>query len=139
VRENYQLNHLEPARGEFFRGDAEEYLRYAIRKAMRFRTIILDPPSFSHSEKGVFQVKAHLADLAELCTQLLEPQGHLLVATNYSEMTADDLADLVKERATKVNRKLHKEWIRGQGSDFPGSGRVKESCLVAGLWRDITA
>ena len=135
VRENYQVNKIDVQRGEFFRGDAEEYLRYAVRKGLKFRTIVLDPPSFSRSDRGIFQVKTHLGDLAELCTQLVEPAGRLLVATNYSGMTGDDLQSLMQERATVLGCNLHMEWVRGQGSDFPGSGRVKESCLVAGLWR----
>lgn len=135
VRENYQSNGILPAKGEFFRGDSEEYLQYANRKGLRFRLVVLDPPSFSRHERGIFQAKNHLGHLAGLAAQIVEPQGYLFVSTNLSEFTPQTLANLVQESIAPMSRSANLEWVRGQGIDFPGSGGVKESCLSAVLLR----
>ncbi len=135
VRTNYQLNGITPVKGEFFCGDSEEYLRYAVRKGLRFRVVVLDPPSFSRSERGVFQVKERMGELIGLCAQLVEDGGWLFVSTNHSEFTPDILDSLALESCQANGRKPRVEWQSSQGEDFPGSGTMRESCLSAVLLR----
>lgn len=135
VRMNYDLNGIGTQKGEFFRGDAEEYLRFANRKGLRFQAVVLDPPSFSHSGRGVFQAKAHLGNLAMLAATVVADGGYLFVSTNLSDFRPQSLAELVQERSVAAGRRAHIQWVRGQGSDFPGAGSVRESCLSAVLVR----
>lgn len=135
VRTNYQLNGIAPEKGEFFKGDSEEYLQYAVRKSIKFQVVVLDPPSFSRSERGIFQAKAHLGHLAQLAAQVVAPNGYLFVSTNHSEFTPEALGTMVLEWCSIEHRTAELIWAKGQGSDFLGSGKVRESCLSAVLCR----
>ena len=133
VRTNYERNGIEVQKGEFFKGDSTEYLEYCVRKNLQFQTVVLDPPSFSRSERGVFQAKAHLGKLVSLCAQCTLPGGHILVATNLSEFHPRTLGKPAQEWVNEAGQSSTVVWARGQGADFPGSGKVKESCLSAVL------
>jgi 23S rRNA (cytosine1962-C5)-methyltransferase len=130
-RINYILNQLSVNPDDFVRADAMEYLERAVKINNRFGLIILDPPSFARHEGRAFSVKKDLQRLMELAVQALDPGGVLFVATNLSELTYDDLLDLVikvpkKQRVRKIER-------LGQDVDFPGSGLMPESYLAAAL------
>jgi len=45
-RENYELNRLDCAEGEFVRADALTYMKLTLKKGNCFGCVILDPPSF---------------------------------------------------------------------------------------------
>ena len=135
VRENYAANGIAPVKGEFFRGDSEEYLRYALRKGLRFKAVVLDPPSFSRADGAVFQVRQHLGELARLCAQVTEPGGHLLVSSNHSDFTPESLAALVDDWLADLEQGHEVLWTRSQAEDFPASGTRRESCLSAALLR----
>jgi 23S rRNA G2069 N7-methylase RlmK/C1962 C5-methylase RlmI len=131
-RVNYELNRIAPGSEEFVRADAVEYLERAAKLNNRFGLIILDPPSFARFEGRTFSVKKDLQRLVELAAQVLEPGGLMFVATNLSDLTYDDILDMAtvigkKQRVKKVER-------LGQDVDFPGSGLMPESYLVAGLF-----
>lgn len=135
VRQNYRMNDIEPQKGEFFRGDTEDYLHYANRKGLKFRLIVLDPPSFSHSERGIFQAKSHIGKLVQLCSGIVEAGGHLFASSNLSEFTLQGFAEMVMENIQAKGRDPKLLWTRGQGCDFPGSGGVRESSLSSALLR----
>ena len=138
-RQNYALNGLECLPGEFFKGDSAEYLDWAIRKKKRFGGIVLDPPSFARHRHGVFSVREHMAQLVGSCAQVLEPQGFLMLSTNYSAWTCDELAQTALEAFRSHGIGASLQWKKGQGLDFPGSGKMKESSLSAVLLqKDIT-
>jgi 23S rRNA (cytosine1962-C5)-methyltransferase len=130
-RVNYELNRFCPGPDEFVRADAVEYLERAVKVNNRFDFIILDPPSFARFEGRVFSVKKDLLRLVELAAEVLEPGGLLLIATNLSDVTHDDLLDM----ATVVGKKQRVKKIErlGQDVDFPGSGLMPESYLAAAL------
>lgn len=131
VRQNYTLQKIEPVAGEFFRGDAREYVQWALRKGLRFHHIVLDPPSFARShntqkKSRVFRVQDDLMSLACQCYELLEPHGLLLVSTNFSDWTLAELQQQLQECLSPEASVVHQG---SQGEDFPGSGLMKESCL----------
>ncbi|MBF0569465.1 MAG: class I SAM-dependent rRNA methyltransferase [Candidatus Omnitrophica bacterium] len=128
-RINYQLNQLPSAENEFIRADAVQYLERAVKKDNRFDLIILDPPSFARHEGKVFSVKKDLAHLLRMAIAVLEPDGTLFVATNYSEMTHDYLEGLIETEAR--DRAIKKIERFGQDEDFVGSGLMPESYLAA--------
>ena len=130
-RENYRLNGLEPLRGEFFKGDSREYLAWCLRKGFKFDGVVLDPPSFSRNKGKVFSVKTDFQPLVAEVAGLLAPGAFFLASTNYSAFTPESLA---KETLATVKEQFPQAkiaWARGQGMDFPGSGKRKESALSA--------
>jgi 23S rRNA (cytosine1962-C5)-methyltransferase len=130
-KNNYQLNDLSAAAGEFIKADSSFFLQRAFKKRNYFDVIILDPPSFSRYEGTVFQVKRDLPGLMALATAVLNPAGYLLVTTNYSEMSHADLERMLFG-GLNGRRVAHIQRV-GQDEDFRGSNSFKESFLV-GLW-----
>ena len=132
-RENYALNGLDLRAGEFFRGSALEYVQWALKKGLKFDGIVLDPPSFARFKGANFNVREHLMPLVKQCAGLLNEGAFFMVSSNYSEFvlekfSADVVAAVRHERPT-----ARTAWSRSQGMDFVGSGRNKESALVATL------
>ena len=127
-RENYELNRLDCAEGEFVRADALTYMKLANKKGNRFGCVILDPPSFARHGGKVFSVKKDFAALIDAAMMILQPGGVMLAATNFSGLTHKAL----EETVLAVGREKVKS-IRplGQDTDFPGSGRMPESYLAA--------
>ena len=132
-RENYALNGLDLRPGEFFRGNAIEYVRWAQKKGLRFDGIVLDPPSFARFKGFNFNVREHLMPLVSECAQILNPHGFFMVSSNYSEFTLDAFSRDVLASVKSVHGKARTAWKRGQDVDFAGSGSTKDSCLVATL------
>ena len=132
-RENYALNSLDLRPGEFFRGNALEYVRWAIKKGLKFDGIVLDPPSFARFKGLNFNVREHLMPLVAECAQILNPHGFFMVSSNYSEFMPAPFSRDVLEAVQQVHKKARMVWTRGQDIDFVGSGSTKDSCLVATL------
>ncbi|MBF0122394.1 MAG: class I SAM-dependent rRNA methyltransferase [Candidatus Omnitrophica bacterium] len=128
-RINYELNHLPSAENEFIRADAVQYLERAVKKDNRFDMIILDPPSFARYEGEIFSVKKDMPRLLEMAIRVLNPEGILFVATNFTEMSHDHLEGMLETAAG--DRVIKKVERLGQDVDFVGSGLMLESYLAA--------
>ncbi|SHM62815.1 class I SAM-dependent methyltransferase [Fibrobacter sp. UWB7] len=132
-RENYALNGLDLRPGEFFRGNAIEYVHWAQKKGLRFDGIVLDPPSFARFKGFNFNVREHLMPLVADCATLLNPGGFFMVSSNYSEFNLSAFARDVLAAVSSVHPKAKTSWKKSQDVDFVGSGSTKDSCLVATL------
>ncbi len=132
-RENYALNGLDLRPGEFFRGNAIEYVRWAVKKGLRFDGIVLDPPSFARFKGFNFNVREHLMPLVTECAQILNPNGFFMVSSNYSEFNLQAFARDVLAAVALVHPQAKTSWKKSQDMDFVGSGSTKDSCLVATL------
>lgn len=132
-RENYALNGLDLRPGEFFRGNAVEYVHWAQKKDLKFDGIVLDPPSFARFKGANFNVREHLMPLVADCATLLNPRGFFMVSSNYSEFNLNAFGRDVRDAVAKVHGNARTVWKRSQDIDFAGSGSTKDSCLVATL------
>lgn len=132
-RENYALNGLDLRPGEFFRGSALEYVQWALKKGLKFDGIVLDPPSFARFKGANFSVREHLMPLVKQCAGLLNGGAFFMVSSNYSEFILEKFSADVLAAVRQVCPGAHTAWSRSQGIDFVGSGRTKESSLVATL------
>ena len=132
-RENYALNGLEPKQGEFFRGNAVEYVHWAQKKGLKFDSIVLDPPSFARFKGKNFNVREHLMPLVADCATLLNPKGLFMVSSNYSEFNLSAFSRNALAAVASVHPKAKTLWNKSQDIDFVGSGHTKDSCLVATL------
>lgn len=132
-RENYALNGLDLRPGEFFRGNAIEYVHWAQKKGLRFDGIVLDPPSFARFKGFNFNVREHLMPLVADCATILNPGGFFMVSSNYSEFNLSAFARDVLAAVSSVHPNAKTSWKKSQDVDFVGSGSTKDSCLVATL------
>ena len=132
-RENYALNGLDLRPGEFFRGNAIEYVHWAQKKGLRFDGIVLDPPSFARFKGFNFNVREHLMPLVADCATILNPGGFFMVSSNYSEFNLSAFARDVLAAVSSVHPNAKTSWKKSQDVDFVGSDSTKDSCLVATL------
>ena len=109
-RENYALNGLDLRPGEFFRGNAIEYVHWAKKKGLRFDGIVLDPPSFARFKGFNFNVREHLMPLVTECAELLNPNGFFMVSSNYSEFNLNAFARDVLAAVSSVYPKAKTSW-----------------------------
>ncbi len=130
-KHNYQLNSLPFSGTEFMKADVRFFIERALKKGTGFDIIILDPPSFSRQRKETFQAKRDLPALTKMAAAVLNPGGHLLLATNYSAIRHADLEQILSR--SLQGRKVERIQRLGQDEDFKGSNSFKESYL-AGLW-----
>lgn len=132
-RANFALNNLDLRPGEFFRGNAIEYVHWAQKKGLKFDGIVLDPPSFARFKGANFNVREHLMPLVADCASILNPGGFFMVSSNYSEFNLSVFARDVRDAVASVHGNARTLWKRSQDIDFNGSGSSKDSCLVATL------
>lgn len=98
-KRNFAANGIGLDNHQFIRSDAFEYLKRARRQGLSFDVVVVDPPTFARSKKPrrTFEVRRHLAELAALAAELVRPGGHMLVSTNYRQMTTAGLVARVSE------------------------------------------
>ncbi|MCF0222827.1 MAG: class I SAM-dependent rRNA methyltransferase [Fibrobacter sp.] len=130
-RENYALNGLDLRPGEFFRGNAVEYVRWAQKKGLKFDAIVLDPPSFARFKGFNFNVREHLMPLVADCASLLNVGGVFMVSSNYSGFNLSAFSESVRDAVGVSGKSPRIIWSRSQDVDFNGSGKTKDSCLVS--------
>jgi len=132
-RENFKLNGLDLRPGEFFKGNAIEYVHWAQKKGLKFDGIVLDPPSFARFKGANFNVREHLMPLVADCATILNEGGFFMVSSNYSEFNLNAFARDVRDAVATVHGNAKTAWKKSQDIDFNGSGNTKDSCLVATL------
>ena len=86
-------NGLDPKNGthQFWEADCLFFLKSSIKKGRKFDLIICDPPSIGRSKEGTFQIHKNLPELLEACLKCLEPEGKIVLSTNYEGWTLEDL------------------------------------------------
>lgn len=94
-KENFMLNGLDPSGGHrFLAEDAVKIVPRLARRGENFDLVVLDPPTFGRSDRGVFRIVDELPSLVQGCAGLLSPGGLLLVSCNYSRWSASDLLEV---------------------------------------------
>jgi 23S rRNA (cytosine1962-C5)-methyltransferase len=100
ARRNFRHNDLNPDGHFFCRGDTFHWLKRFAKQRRRFDAIILDPPTFSRSDKGkVFRAEKDYSALAELALGCLAADGTLLCCTNCRSLSLFDFEVQVREGA----------------------------------------
>lgn len=82
AKANFLANDLSVEAFEFWTADARMFLAGSRRRQRVFDLIICDPPSFSRSERGVFQVEKDFKELLDSCLDVLAPKGRLQFSCN---------------------------------------------------------
>lgn len=105
AQDNFRLNNLDPSRHRFFRQDAIAYLKGSVID--QYDLIILDPPTFSKSEKmqGDLDVQRDHVSLIQSCVNRLKPGGFLYFSTNYKgfELHSENLEALIIKDVTEAS------------------------------------
>lgn len=118
ARRNADLNGLGGA-CRFEAGDAVEALARLREAGERFDLIVLDPPSFTRSKKGVAAARRAYVDVNRKAMRILERGGILATSSCSHHITEPTFLECVQEAALSVDRSLRLlEW-RTQAPDHP--------------------
>jgi 23S rRNA (cytosine1962-C5)-methyltransferase len=136
AEKNFELNELPTDAHEFVVDDTFKALDRFRRKGRRFDRVVLDPPSFSHSDAGIWSAKKDLPRLVAAAARVLDPDGWILVASNQGEMSPRDFRGLVLDGFKRANRHAQELWIGSQAADFPAHSAFPEGrYLKVAVWR----
>lgn len=118
----------------FVRSDAFRWLDAQAAEGNRFDMIVLDPPRFARSRKGVRQALQGYERLNALALSCLEPEGILVTCSCSGRVTPDEFAGAVGRAATRTGRQVQILEARGQAPDHPVATSCPESaylkCLI---------
>lgn len=118
-RRNFELNGLEPGAHDFVFGEAFDWMRRFAKKGRQFDLVILDPPTFSRSKGGVFQVEKDYSALVDLALPLLKREGVLLASTNAASLEPERFLRMVHEPIQASGWRIVQEQYVPQPPDFP--------------------
>jgi 23S rRNA (cytosine1962-C5)-methyltransferase len=131
ARENWEMNFGKPVEGpngdaDFIYGDVFEWFPKFEKRGDRFDAVILDPPSFSRSEKKVFSTAKDLPELHASAFQLLERGGLLITSINSAQITPEKFRSEIDRAAKAEKRKLTELAVLGAPNlTFPGAEYLK--------------
>ena len=85
ARENQMLGRAESLPIRWICEDAMKFIQREARRGSRYDIILTDPPKFGRGPNGeVWQLFDHLADMLDICREILSPEARGLVLTAYS-------------------------------------------------------
>ncbi|GEM48014.1 class I SAM-dependent rRNA methyltransferase [Deinococcus cellulosilyticus] len=126
-KENYTLNGCETADLDFIYGDVQEWLKRFHKREDQFDLIVLDPPSFSRSKKGIWRAETHYGQLVSETLPILSKGGMLLACCNHAGISMAQFKNQI--RKDNPGLKFHRSLP--VSPDFPAE---QESHLKITVW-----
>ncbi len=121
-------------RTSFVRGDAFRWLEAEATAGRRYGMIVLDPPRFARTRRGVRQAIRAYEGLNGLALRCLEPDGILVTCSCSGRVSPGDFEGAVATAAAATGRRVQILERRGQAPDHPVATTCPESsylkCLV---------
>jgi 23S rRNA (cytosine1962-C5)-methyltransferase len=130
---NVALNASNRQGDEYIVGDAFEVLRYYRDTERRFDMVILDPPKFAHSQRGVKRAARGYKDLNWLALRLLRAGGLLATFSCSGRINPELFQKIVFGAAIDANRDVQIIQRLGQAPDHPILLTFPESAYLKGL------
>lgn len=130
-KRNFALNDLAAEDHYFCKGDTLHWLRRFAKQGRRFNGIVLDPPTFSRSDSGVFRANKDYGNLVMLACQATEAEGWLLCCCNERRMYLDSFMESVREGVAKAGRRCSAMDAYDMPEDFTGEEYLKS------VWVDL--
>jgi 23S rRNA (cytosine1962-C5)-methyltransferase len=135
ARRNFELNGLDPAAWGFEVEDTFKLLDRCRRQGVKFDTVIVDPPSFSHSGAEVWSAAQHMPRLVSAAAQVVAPGGWLVLASNQGRVSPHQWRGQVAEGLAKARRPAVELAFFGAAPDFPAAVTFPEGhYLKVGVW-----
>lgn len=103
----------------FEAADAFEWLEARMATGQRYGGVVLDPPKFAGSRRGVDEALRAYHWLNRLGVELLEPGGILVTCSCSGHVTRDDFLDMLLGVAQQTGRDLQLLQVRGPSPDHP--------------------
>jgi 23S rRNA (cytosine1962-C5)-methyltransferase len=131
---NLALNGLDDGRARLVASDAFRWLEGEREAGRRYDLVVLDPPRFARSARGVQQALRGYVRLNELAVHALEPGGLLVTCSCTGRVSRDQLVAALGTVEERTGRRVRILESRGQPPDHPISPTCPETaylkCLV---------
>jgi 23S rRNA (cytosine1962-C5)-methyltransferase len=137
ARANAAANGLDDGRVTFEVSDAFKWLEARVQEGARFDMIVLDPPRFARSGRGVASALRGYHSLNDLAVRCLNPGGVLVTCSCTGRVTREMFGDVLAEVEVTTGRRIRVLESRGQAGDHLVSSTCPETaylkCLVCAV------
>ncbi len=108
AKENVESSGLRERPVRFIIDDVVKFVQREIRRGNKYDAIIMDPPSYGRGKNGeVWQFENNIADLVELCTQVLSDDPLFFLINSYTTgISSKVLANLLELNMKRYNGKI---------------------------------
>ena len=108
AKENVESSGLREKPVRFIIDDVVKFVQREIRRGNKYDAIIMDPPSYGRGKNGeVWQFENNIADLVELCTQVLSDNPLFFLINSYTTgISSKVLANLLELNMKRYNGKI---------------------------------
>lgn len=96
TKEQFEVNGLDPELQTIRVMDVFDYFRYAIRKQLKFDTVVVDPPSFARSKKRTFSVSKDYTALLEDIIDITNEDGVIIASTNAANISTEKFEQFIE-------------------------------------------
>ncbi|WP_407370986.1 class I SAM-dependent rRNA methyltransferase [Carnobacterium sp.] len=96
TKEQFEVNGLDPELQTIRVMDVFDYVRYAIRKQLKFDTVVVDPPSFARSKKRTFSVSKDYTALLEDIIDITNEDGVIIASTNAANVSTEKFEQFIE-------------------------------------------
>jgi 23S rRNA (cytosine1962-C5)-methyltransferase len=127
------LNELTGVPCAYVEADVFEQLRHYRDRGQEFDLIILDPPKFAHSQRGIDRAARGYKDINWLALRLLRPGGILFTFSCSGAISADLFQKILFGAAVDVKREVKIIGRMTQAADHPVSLTFPEAEYLKGL------
>ena len=132
AKENVESSGLREKPVRFIIDDVVKFVQREIRRGNKYDAIIMDPPSYGRGKNGeVWQFENNIADLVELCMQVLSDDPLFFLINSYTTgISSRVLANLLE-----LNMKNHKGKITSGEIGLPmKNSNLVLPCGIYGRW-----
>ncbi|TVP49927.1 MAG: class I SAM-dependent rRNA methyltransferase [Gemmatimonadales bacterium] len=136
AEEHARLNSMED-RLRWVRSDAGKWFDAELEAGRSYDLIVLDPPRFARSRRGVPSALRGYARLNEAAVRILEPGGVLATFSCSGRVTREAFAGVLAEVASRTGRRLRILETLGQPADHPVDPNTPETAYLKGFVLEV--
>jgi 23S rRNA (cytosine1962-C5)-methyltransferase len=129
AEENARLNGVDE-RVRYVRNDAFRWLEGEAREGRSYDLVVLDPPRFARSRRGVSGALRGYARLNEAALRVLEPGGLLVTCSCTGRVSREQFLQVLAGVSERTGRRLRILEQRGQPPDHPVDPACPETAYL---------
>lgn len=124
--EQFSVNGIDSETQNIVVMDVFNYFKYAVKKALKFDMVILDPPSFAKSKKFTFSAGKDYTNLLKDAIAITEDNGVIIASTNCSTFDMKKFKSFIEAAFREMNGKYELMEEFTLPTDFKTSSDYKE-------------
>lgn len=129
AKSNFKLNKLK-CESEFVSSDAFDYLEKSIALSKTYDVVIIDPPAFSKTKKGLPVAIQGYIKLNKFAIQLVKNGGYLVTSSCSHHLKKKDFVNIMNVASDKTNRNTQIVTYTGAALDHPQIPAMDETSYL---------